>query len=295
MSLALAWAGAITSPTGKRAIMPKVASARFVPLGVLMGVLLLGLVHAAPDPNPESDNTSAQAAPSPLPPLGTESKSLLEVIKSGGILMVPILACSVLTLVFVLERLVSLRRGTVIPRPFVKRFLHQLEQGRLSPEEALALCEENGTPVAELFAAGVKKWGRPSVEVEQALIDAQDRITLHLRKYLRVLNTVATVCPLLGLLGTVMGMIEAFQAIATHFALGRPELLADGISKALVTTAAGLSVAIPAMVAYLYLSSCVDRRVAELDELGQRLVPLVAGDAPLASKGKARPKPPQAA
>jgi len=128
--------------------------------------------------------------------------------RSGGVLMVPILACSVLTLVFVLER-----------------------------------------------------------------------ITNHLRKYLRVLNAVATVCPLLGLLGTVMGMIEAFQSIAANMALGRPELLAEGISKALVTTAAGLSVAIPALIAYLYFVSRVDRLVMEMDALGQEVVELVAGDA----------------
>ncbi len=210
---------------------------------------------------------------------GSQERSLLEVIRSGGVLMVPILACSVLTLVFVLERLVSLRRGNVIPRPFVKRFLLQLEQEQLTPEEALELCQRNRSPVAELFAAAVRKWGRPSVEVEQALIDAGERITNHLRKYLRVLNAVATVCPLLGLLGTVMGMIEAFQSIAANMALGRPELLAEGISKALVTTAAGLSVAIPALIAYLYFVSRVDRLVMEMDALGQEVVDLVAGDA----------------
>ncbi len=221
----------------------------------------------------------AGAAASAPQGLGTQQRSLLEVIRSGGVLMVPILACSVLTLVFVLERLVSLRRGNVIPRPFVKRFLLQLEQEQLAPDEALELCQQNRSPVAELFAAAVRKWGRPSVEVEQALIDAGERITNHLRKYLRVLNAVATVCPLLGLLGTVMGMIEAFQSIAANMALGRPELLAEGISKALVTTAAGLSVAIPALIAYLYFVSRVDRLVMEMDALGQEVVNLVAGDA----------------
>ena len=241
-------------------------------------VLSLGQQAAAQE-------TAAAANQPPASAAGTQTlipqeRSLLEVIRSGGVLMVPILACSVLTLVFVLERLVSLRRGNVIPRPFVKRFLLQLEQGQLDPEQALELCQQNRSPVAELFAAAVRKWGRPSVEVEQALIDAGERITNHLRKYLRVLNAVATVCPLLGLLGTVMGMIEAFQSIATNMALGRPELLAEGISKALVTTAAGLSVAIPALIAYLYFVSRVDRLVMEMDALGQEVVELVAGDAP---------------
>ncbi len=241
-------------------------------------VLSLGQQAAAQETAAAADQPPASAAGTQT--LIPQERSLLEVIRSGGVLMVPILACSVLTLVFVLERLVSLRRGNVIPRPFVKRFLLQLEQGQLDPEQALELCQQNRSPVAELFAAAVRKWGRPSVEVEQALIDAGERITNHLRKYLRVLNAVATVCPLLGLLGTVMGMIEAFQSIATNMALGRPELLAEGISKALVTTAAGLSVAIPALIAYLYFVSRVDRLVMEMDALGQEVVELVAGDAP---------------
>ncbi len=263
------------------ALRPKQGLAAQAPLLLaLLAWAALGLGQQA-----AAQETAAAANQSPASAAGTQTlipqeRSLLEVIRSGGVLMVPILACSVLTLVFVLERLVSLRRGNVIPRPFVKRFLLQLEQGQLDPEQALELCQQNRSPVAELFAAAVRKWGRPSVEVEQALIDAGERITNHLRKYLRVLNAVATVCPLLGLLGTVMGMIEAFQSIATNMALGRPELLAEGISKALVTTAAGLSVAIPALIAYLYFVSRVDRLVMEMDALGQEVVELVAGDAP---------------
>ena len=263
------------------ALRPKQGLAAQAPLLLVLfawAVLSLGQQAAAQE-------TAAAAKQPPASAAGTQTlipqeRSLLEVIRSGGVLMVPILACSVLTLVFVLERLVSLRRGNVIPRPFVKRFLLQLEQDQLAPEQALELCQQNRSPVAELFAAAVRKWGRPSVEVEQALIDAGERITNHLRKYLRVLNAVATVCPLLGLLGTVMGMIEAFQSIAANMALGRPELLAEGISKALVTTAAGLSVAIPALIAYLYFVSRVDRLVMEMDALGQEVVELVAGDAP---------------
>ncbi len=259
------------------------AGRRPVVWGALLAVCLLLGVDFCHGQTPAAQTTPesppAASVSSPPPGLGTQQRSLLEVIRSGGVLMVPILGCSVLMLVFVLERLVSLRRGNVIPRPFVKRFLLQLEQGQLTPEEALELCRQNRSPVAELFAAAVRKWGRPSVEVEQALIDAGERVTNHLRKYLRVLNAVATVCPLLGLLGTVMGMIEAFQSIATNMALGRPELLAEGISKALVTTAAGLSVAIPALIAYLYFVSRVDRLVMEMDALGQEVVELVAAEA----------------
>ena len=133
--------------------------------------------------------------------------------------------------------------------------------------------------MAEVFAAAVKKWGRPSVEVEQAIIDTGERVTNELRRYLRLFNGIATISPLLGLLGTVVGMIRAFNAIATVDAMGRPELLAAGISQALLTTAAGLCVAIPALIAYLFFVSRVDRLIIQIDALGQDVVGLIASDA----------------
>jgi biopolymer transport protein ExbB len=132
--------------------------------------------------------------------------------------------------------------------------------------------------VSEAFAGAVRKWGRPAVEVEQGIIDAGERVTNTLRRYLRVLNAIATISPLLGLLGTVLGIIRAFNDIATSHAMGRPELLAAGISEALVTTAAGLSIAIPAMAAYLFFASRVDRLIMDIDGLGQELVPLISAE-----------------
>ena len=131
---------------------------------------------------------------------------------------------------------------------------------------------------------------RPAVEVEQAIIDAGERVTNNLRKYLRVLNGVSTISPLLGLLGTVLGMIRAFNAIATADAMGRPELLAGGISQALLTTAAGLSVAIPALIAYLFFCGRVDHLIMNLDALGQKIVDLISADGQFARQGsKDRP------
>ncbi len=223
------------------------------------------------------------AAP-PEDPIPTQN--LLQVIHDGGPLMIPIGICSFILMVFVFERSISLRRGRVIPRPFVKRFLQQVHDGELDRETALELCERNRSPVSEIFAAAVRKWGRPSVEVEQAIIDAGERVTNNLRRYLRVLNGVSTISPLLGLLGTVLGMIRAFNAIATADAMGNPEMLAGGISQALITTAAGLSVAIPALIAYLYFSGRVDQLIMTLDELGQRVVASVAGDVPTSRSGE---------
>src|SRR5690606_36336462 len=155
----------------------------------------------------------------------------------------------------------SLRRARVVPGPFVRLFIQQLRERKLDRASALKLCEENKSPVAVVFAAAIKKWGRPGVEVEQAIIDEGERVVSSLRRYLRLFNGIATLSPLLGLLGTVFGMIRSFNTIATADAMGRPELLAGGISEALITTAAGLSVAIPALTAYLWFLGRVDRLI----------------------------------
>ncbi len=213
------------------------------------------------------------AEESPIP-----TESLWGIINSGGLLMIPLAICSLVLLAFTFERSISLRKGRVIPRPFVRRFLEQMHGGELERQQAMTLCEESGSPVSDVFAGAVRKWGRPAVEVEQAIIDAGERVTNSLRRYLRVLNAVATISPLLGLLGTVVGMIRAFNAIATSDAMGRPELLAAGISQALLTTAAGLSVAIPALIFYLFFVSRVDRLIMDIDSLGQELVPLISAE-----------------
>ena len=178
--------------------------------------------------------------------------NIISIIREGGVLMIPILFCSIVLLVFVIERLLFLRRGRIIPRPFVRGVIEQLEQQQLDRDEAMALCEENGSPIADLFTAALKKWGRPAVEVEQAILDAGERVTSQLRKYLRLFNAISNLSPLLGLLGTVLGMIDAFNTIAQADAMGRPELLASGIGAALLTTAAGLCVAIPAYAAFAF-------------------------------------------
>jgi biopolymer transport protein ExbB len=209
------------------------------------------------------------------------SKRLFDVLRSGGVLMIPIALCSFILVVFIFERMISLRKARIIPGPFSTRFLDQLANGDLDRSSASALCEKNNSPIAHVFAAGVQKWGRPSVEVEQAVLDEGERTSTRLRSYLRLINGVATVCPLLGMLGTVLGMIHAFDAIATLDAtMGDPKaVIATGISQALLTTAAGMTVAIPALIAYLFFSSRADKHVMEIDRLGMMVVNLVSAEA----------------
>jgi biopolymer transport protein ExbB len=136
----------------------------------------------------------------------------------------------------------------------------------------------------------LRKWGRSSVEVEQAILDSGERVSTELKRNLRVINGVATVTPLLGLLGTVLGMIHAFDGISTITPGGDPKILiATGISQALLTTAAGLCIAIPALIAHMYFASCVDRRVIEIDAIGLQLVRLISAEGlaePQAKTGK---------
>ena len=212
------------------------------------------------------------------------------------------LSASIIAVWFAIERLVVLRKGRVIPRPFVARFIQHLEQRKLESKQALKLCEENGSPIAVIFAHGVRKWGKPSVEVEQAIIDGGERQVSQLRKHLRVLNGVATVSPLIGLLGTVIGMIISFNDIATSNAMGNPQQLANGIAMALFTTAIGLTIAIPTLITYTYLAGRIDSLVMEMDLLSQNVVNLISAEglasppaAPTQSRSRRSPKPQAAA
>ena len=220
-----------------------------------------------------ADLPPAAATPSPAPaesliPTG----NLLAVIRDGGILMVPLIGCSFVLAVFAIERVVSLRTGRVVPRLFVTRFIEQLQARELARGAALDACDENGSPAARVFAAAVRRWGKPAVEIEQAAIDACERELNHLRRYRRVFNGVATIGPLLGLLGTVFGLIRAFNDVAGAGAMGRPDLLARGFGEALITTAMGLLVAIPAMVLHWVFTSRVDRLAMRLDETCQQVI-----------------------
>ena len=219
--------------------------------------------------------------------LAGHSRRLLPMLMGGGPLMIPIGVCSFILVVFVFERFISRRKGRIIPGPFTKRFMEQLREQELDQNSAIVLCDRDGSPAAKVFKAGIERWGRPAIEVEQAILDAGERAANSLRKYLRLINGIATVCPLLGLLGTVLGMIQAFDSIASIGpGVADPKaLIATGISQALLTTAAGMTVAIPALITYLFFSSRVDKHVMEIDALGMKIVNLVSAESKL---GKSR-------
>jgi biopolymer transport protein ExbB len=201
----------------------------------------------------------------------------IEIIEKLNFWLVPFLLASIIAVWFTIERVVVLRRTRVIPPEFVDPFMNAIQHG-ISPEVALEKCESNDSPTAAIFGHGVRKWGRSSVEVEQAMIDGGERQVGQLRRHLRVLNGVATVTPLLGLLGTVIGMIQAFNDIASAGAMGKADQLAAGIAVALLTTAFGLAIAIPSLIMYMYLSGRVEALVMEMDELALRVVRAISAD-----------------
>lgn len=237
------------------------------------------------------NGANAPAAAAPAQASGDAPRipitNVFAAIRQGGVMMIPIIGCSFGLMVFVFERLLFLRRARVIPRSFVRGVIEQLEQQQLERDEAIALCEENGSPTAELFQAALKRYGRPAVEIEQSVLDNGERVCNSLRSYLRLFSAISNITPLLGLLGTVLGMIEAFNSIAQTGAMGRPELLAGGIGQALLTTAAGLFVAIPAYIAYAYFVGRADKLIIEMDSQVQRVIELISAEG-LQEAGKSR-------
>lgn len=273
-------------PIPSRVVRPLVAVA-----AVALAIVAASITHAqsprawagADEPAREPLRVAAQPPASEAPPADAAppdglipTGNLLATIRDGGILMVPLLGCSFLLAVFGIERAVSLRTARVVPKPFVRRFVEQVQSGGLVRGPALDACEENGSPAARVFAAAVRRWGRPAVEIEQAAIDACERELNHLRRYRRVFNSVATIGPMLGLLGTVFGLIRSFNDVASAGAMGRPDLLARGFGEALITTAMGLLVAIPAMVLQSYFTGRVDRLAMRLDESCQQVIDAIS-------------------
>ncbi len=200
-------------------------------------------------------------------PGGDASLSLWELIVKGGVVMIPIAVCSLIAIAVMVERSISLRLMNVIPPRFMPRLRETLR--RATPDDrraALALCREDGSPMAAICAAALRRLDEPIEFLERTIEQAGEREVYKLRRYLRVLSVAAAVAPLLGLLGTVFGMISAFRTVAASGeALGRTELLANGIYEALITTAAGLIVAIPALLGYHWFSTRVEHLVGEMD------------------------------
>jgi biopolymer transport protein ExbB len=207
------------------------------------------------------------AAPPDAAAAVAETSTLWDFVLKGGYLMIPIGLCSLIALAVLVERLWTLRRGTVLPPPLVSVLNKFCTNGAGDPQPVRDACRKNESALARVIGAGLARWGAEPATMRQYLQEVGQREVIGLRRYLRVLSVIAGVAPLMGLLGTIVGMIRAFQTVSLHpEALGRTELLAKGIYEAMITTAAGLVVAIPAIIFYHWLSARVHKLGVEIDE-----------------------------
>ena len=194
------------------------------------------------------------------------SIGMWEFMMKGGPIMWPILVCSVLAFGILIERLISLRREQIDTKAFMEQISKSLKRNKIM--EALDFCDKTQGPIANILKAGILKHDRSRNEVRETIEDAAIHEVPRLERNLPVLATLAHIAPLLGLLGTVTGMVNAFQVIenkASALNPVNPGDLAGGIWEALLTTVFGLCVAIPTFVAYNYLVSRVDGFVLEME------------------------------
>lgn len=181
--------------------------------------------------------------------------TLYNFLAQGGILMIPILTASVIALTFFLERLIYLRRSKINPKKLSKDLYRLISEGKCS--EALALAEHNDQyPLSRLMVPVLQNWSRSKSSLKELLEELGKREVMAMERYIGVIGVIATISPLMGLLGTVSGMITVFQQFI--YSQSDPAFMSGGISKALITTASGLVVAIPALIASRYLFSRVD-------------------------------------
>lgn len=188
-----------------------------------------------------------------------------------------ILAASIVGAAVFMERLWSLQRSRVLPRDFVDRVRALV--GRRKTSEAQVLCEENKSSIAAVMAAAIRThdYGKTRAEIKEAVEEVGNREIAHMDRNVEIIGTVAQASPLMGLLGTVIGMIFVFQDFVQSYQEGTvgPDSFAEGIWQALITTAFGLTVAIPMLVAYKYLQGRNDRLIVDMEEDAMGLVDLL--------------------
>jgi biopolymer transport protein ExbB len=189
--------------------------------------------------------------------------------------MWPIILCSVIAMAIIAERLWAYQAKKVIPANLVAQIWQLNQKGQITAAHIATV--RGSSPLGRILAAGLTNRDHPKIVMKEAIEEEGRQVVHELERYLNTLGTIAAITPLLGLLGTVIGMIKVFTAI-TSAGVGNPAVLAGGISEALITTAAGLSVAIPALAFHRYLSGRVDKLVIGMEEQALKMVEVMHGD-----------------
>ena len=197
------------------------------------------------------------------------SSGILSFIEKGGFMMYPILFCSILVLGIGMERSYNLRRKNIIDADFLEEIRSYWNWNDI--QLGLQLCAAHDTSLSRILKIGLLRFGGQLDEIERAIEGAGQHESSLLNSNLRILGAIANLTPMMGLLGTVFGMIKAFNVISQS-GTGNPGLVASGISEALITTAAGMIVGIPALALYHYFRAKIDRYVFEMEEISFQLV-----------------------
>jgi biopolymer transport protein ExbB len=195
-------------------------------------------------------------------------------VTAGGWLMVPIILSSVVAVAIIVERFWALKQEKIVPANLVAHVWTLHKKNELTRERLKAL--RGSSPLGRILAAGLLNMHHEREVMKEAIEDTGRQVVVELDRFLNTLGTIASITPLLGLLGTVIGMIKVFTAI-TSMGVGNPTVLAGGISEALITTAAGLSVAIPSLMFYRYFRGKVDMLVLKMEEEALKLVEVIHG------------------
>lgn len=198
-----------------------------------------------------------------------------EIIQAGGWVMWPIIACSIVATAITVERFWSLRRKRIVPEHLVAQIWHWTKTNQLDAERIKTLRQTS--PLGRILAAGLVNLRHSREVMKESIEDTGRHVVYELERYLNSLSTIASITPLLGLLGTVFGIIQVFNAINIH-GVGNPTEMAGGIAKALITTAAGLCVAIPSMLFYRYFRGRVDELVVTMEQEALKMVEVMHGD-----------------
>jgi len=200
---------------------------------------------------------------------------VFELVKAGGWLMAPIIACSVVALAIIVERAWTLREKRVVPGHLVAQVWRQAKEGRITEDQVRSLRENS--PLGRILAVGLLNRDRDRAAMKEAIEEVGRAVSHELERFLTALGTIAAISPLLGLLGTVVGMISVFTTI-TSMGVGNPAELAGGISQALITTAAGLFVAIPSLIFHRHFRGKVEALTVQMEQEAVKLVEILHGE-----------------
>ncbi len=209
---------------------------------------------------------------------------MLEIVTAGGWLMLPILLCSVAAVAIVGERFWTLQQNRITPKNLVAEVWQLYRKDKLDDSQIRKI--RDNSPLGRILAAGLVNIRHNREVMKEGIEETGRQVVSELERYLNTLGTIASITPLLGLLGTVIGMIKVFSAITAH-GVGDPGVLAGGISEALITTATGLSVAIPSLMFYRYFRGRVNALVLKMEEEALKLVEVIHGERATGTEGSA--------